>query len=120
MSPLEQPPDGYVTIADAADEAEVSYSTVYKLATAEKIRTKQSGAHAPIYVRRDDVKKIRSLMRAPSDDEPRVAVQVRVPKERYQRWEQAARSAARQAGAPASSARVSSWLAGLADVASTK
>lgn len=103
--PKASAPRGRVTMAEAAELAGVSKSAVQRRVAAGDVpaRTEEDGV---ITIARSDVALIEP--REPADD-TRVAVQVRVPRERYAAWERAA-----------GDKPVSVWLAELGDAAAAR
>lgn len=107
--PRPTPPPGYLTIKEAADEADASYSTVYRMIQADQVEWKRQGS--TWFVLAADVEKIRGALEATGEQsDDRKAVMLRPNRERYDRWEKAA----------GPNKRVSTWVAELADEASAK
>lgn len=103
-------PPGHITIEEAAERLELSYSGVYR--HLEKVRVERS-ERGTIYIRSTDLPKIRAALRKPSDAERR-AIAVRAPSERVARWEQ---FILRHTPAGEDPIPVSRWLQELADKA---
>lgn len=106
----ETAPPGHLTIEDAAEKLDLSYSGVYR--HLDKVRTVRS-ERGTIYIRSGDLAKIKNALRKPADGDRR-AVAVRVPAERLARWEQAI---LRKTAAGEEPIAVSRWLQELGDKA---
>ena len=109
----ETAPPGYVTIEQAAEKLELSYSGVYR--HLDKVKTSRS-ERGTIYIRSTDLAKIRNALRKPADGDRR-AIAVRVPAERLARWEQAI---LRKTPAGEEPIAVSRWLSELGDAAANE
>lgn len=102
-------PPGYVTIRDAAERAGASYSTVYRAVTSGVVGGKQQGHNGPWFVLESGIAEIAGALEKGDPVDDRHAVMLRPTPERYARWERAA-----------GKDRVSTWVAGLADAASSR
>lgn len=103
-------PPGHVTLVEAAEILDVSYSTVYRH---HELTEFQQDASGVITIPRKELGKIREALRQPASGE-RKAITLRVDAEDYERWE---RTIARTREEPVSVPR---WLTELAGAAAKR